>query len=86
MRKFMSKFALLAASLALCVMTYRAIHEKFSTEFLMYATATFMWWLAELEVYLLRSRPTVAWITGDDSYPYITATKPSECSQELVIK
>ena len=67
MSKFMSKFMLLIASLALCVMIYRAIHEKFSTEFLMYATATFMWWLAELEVYLLRSsRPTAAWLTGDE--------------------
>ena len=81
MSKFMSKFALLAASLALSIMIYRAIHEKFSTECLMDATTTFMWCLAELEVYLLRSRPTVAWITGDDSYPYITATKPSEYSQ-----
>lgn len=66
-----------------CHVGLRLAQGTFTSDLGMYAFTSLMWWLTE---YLWRSRPTVAWITGDDSYPYITATKPSEYSQELVVK
>lgn len=86
----MSKFTFWTASLTLAVATAQVVFRCWSgtatLDLGLYAAATFLWWLCEFELYLLRSRPTVAWITGDDSYPYITATKPNEYIQELVVK
>ena len=83
----MNKFTFWMASLTLAAATaqvvFRSVQGTFTSDLGMYAFTSLMWWLTE---YFWRSRPPVAWITGDDSYPYITATKPSEYSQELVVK
>ena len=83
----MSKFTFWMVSGQLLVVSchvgLRLAQGTLTSDLGMYALTSLVWWSAEFN---FRRRPTVAWITGDDSYPYITATKPNEYSQELVVK